>query len=78
MCDIREVKLVSVLYYKAPVDQYLKKQDLLVTRLGLKKYSYSTTLFTRSIWSILYALSTRTYFYHPILYLCIVSLFPTL
>jgi len=49
MCDIREVKLVSVLYYKAPVDQYLKKQDLLVTRLGLKKYSYSTTLFTRSI-----------------------------
>jgi len=43
MYNVREVELVSVLCYKASVDQWLEKQDLLVVRLRLRKYSCSAT-----------------------------------
>ena len=52
MCSIREVGLVSVLYYKTSVNQWLEKQGLLVVRLRLRECSI---LFTRLMfWSLSY------------------------
>ena len=52
MYSVRKVKLVSVLYYKASVDQWLEKQDLLLVRLRLRKYSCSATHYLLGLYDL--------------------------